>query len=287
MENSKIQWTNHTFNPWIGCSKVHAGCTHCYAEELMANRYGRVEWGKDGTRSKTKTWRDPIRWNQLAKQTGERHRVFCASLADVFEDRAELRPWRADLFKLIDRTPHLDWLMLTKRPENVASMWHTQVYVDFDGEEWGKCVPTLKRFKRNNVWLGTSPCNQETAEKSIPHLMKCRDLANCLFLSAEPLIGPIDISAWLPTLAAPMRPAVDWVIVGGESGHGARPCHKEWIRSILYQCHSAGVPCFVKQLGMQPMLGNLACDFASKKGDDPMEWPDDLRVREFPPLLAV
>jgi protein gp37 len=101
-----------------------------------ANRYGRVEWGKDGTRSRTKTWGDPIRWNKLAKDAGERQRVFCASLADVFEERVELRPWRADLFRLIDRTPHLDWLLLTKRPENVASMWHTRTFVDDNAVDW-------------------------------------------------------------------------------------------------------------------------------------------------------
>jgi protein gp37 len=287
MENSKIQWTDHTFNPWIGCAKVHAGCTHCYAEELMATRYGRVEWGKDGTRARTKTWGDPIRWDRAAAAAGVRAKVFCASLADVFELRAELAPWRADLFRLIDRTPNLDWLLLTKRPENVASMWHSLTYVDESGNEWGESKPTAVRFKRENVWLGTSPCNQETADKAIPSLLESRDLAKVLFLSAEPLIGPVDLSAYLPSFRDPQRSFVDWVIVGGESGHGARPCAKEWVRSLVNQCEAAGVACFVKQLGLQPTIGGIGCDLGSKKGDDPAKWPADLRVREFPPLAMV
>ena len=119
-ENSKIQWTDHTFNPWIGCQKVSPGCTNCYAEALDERwRPGRTRWGPKSERTRTSpaNWRRVLQWDREAKAAGERARVFCASLADVFEDRAELRPWRADLFKLIDATQHLDWLLLTKRPE--------------------------------------------------------------------------------------------------------------------------------------------------------------------------
>lgn len=172
---SKISWTHSTFNPWIGCTKVSAGCAHCYAEATMDTRWGRVKWGDNGTRSKTseKYWRDPIRWNADAIAARERRRVFCASLADVFEDRDELIPWRSELMDLIIATPQLDWLLLTKRPENIDRMvggW----------------------TNRHNVWLGTSVENQETANERIPKLMQCG--AAVLFLSCEPLLGPIDLT---------------------------------------------------------------------------------------------
>lgn len=299
-ENSKIQWTHHTFNPWIGCAKVHTGCASCYAEALMADRYHRVEWGKDGTRVRTKTWGDPIRWNKQAEAAGERHRVFCASLADVFEQRAELAPWRADLFRLIDMTSHLDWLLLTKRPENVEAMWHTQVMLcrDEKGRQvyHGQSVPTRQRFRRENVWLGTSISDQATAETFGPRLLRCRDLARVLFYSIEPIVGPVQLDANRlgvgPWHDEPW-PAVDWVIVGGESKQGKaepRVCDLSWVRSIVDQCRVAGVPCFVKQLGSVARCSHDAPDddrlalrnMRDRHGGDPSEWPADLRVREFP-----
>lgn len=116
--NSKIEWTDHTFNPWLGCSKISPSCAHCYAEG-WAKRSGLVKWG-DHPRRRTSAanWREPLKWNRAAEAAGERRRVFCASLADVFEDREELKPWRYDLWRLIEATPSLDWLLLTKRPEN-------------------------------------------------------------------------------------------------------------------------------------------------------------------------
>lgn len=159
MENSKIEWTDHTFNPWIGCTKVTALCQHCYAETLMATRYKRVQWGPQGTRSRTghANWRKPITWNREAEQSKVRRRVFCASLADVYEERPELEPWRKDLFQLVDETDWLDWLTLTKRPENIGPMWS-----DMAG------VALNELPQRNNVWLGTSVGTQATAEKYVP-----------------------------------------------------------------------------------------------------------------------
>lgn len=296
-ENTKIQWCDHTFNPWVGCSKVHTGCKLCYAEALMAKRYGRVQWGPDGTRSRTKTWGDPVRWNRQAAADGTRRKVFCASLADVFEDRAELRPWRADLFRLIDATPHLDWLLLTKRPENVPAMWHTRTLVDGFGRTWGETEPTRQLFRRDNVWLGTSVSDQATADEWVYRLRdNCRRYARFLFLSVEPLIGPIDFTdapanpeesmmgQW-STLTSPTP--IDWVIVGGESDQGgekARPCEVEWVRSVVSQCRVESVPVFVKQLGSEWAKSNKAED---KHGGDPAEWPDDLRVRECPESYSL
>ena len=117
-ENSKIEWTDHTFNPWIGCTKVSDGCKNCYAESLMDKRWGKVKWGPQGQRQRTsdENWKKPFAWDRQAAKQGIRYRVFCASLADVFEDNDQVSDWRLDLFDMIKVTPNLDWLLLTKRP---------------------------------------------------------------------------------------------------------------------------------------------------------------------------
>lgn len=242
MENSKIEWTHHTFNPWIGCTKVSDGCKFCYAEHLMDKRLSRVQWGPQGTRQRTSAanWNKPRQWNKRLEGTGRRERVFCASLADVFEDRPELEEWRSDLFDLIVDTPNLDWLLLTKRPENVQRMLP---YWVGKGEQ---IAPS--------VWIGTSVENQEQADKRIPELLRIP--AAVRFLSCEPLLGPVDLRAYLYPMFAADDPryfergsAVDWVIVGGESGQQARPMHPEWARSLRDQCQRAGVPFLFKQWG--------------------------------------
>lgn len=311
-ENSKIEWTTHTFNPWWGCTKVAAGCTHCYAESF-SKRTGRAKWGENGTRQITSpaNWRDPIKWNKAAEEAGERHRVFCASMSDVFEDwsgpvmsfgrqpiylnrqlrassgeadRATLDDVRHRLFELIDATPNLDWLLLTKRPENIRRMWCGLL------EDFGTGKATSFR---KNVWLGTSIATQADADRNIPLLLECRDLAPVLFLSCEPLVEAVDLShcttkpsawlkdcretgaeyaqsakraragvenvnvdicsdmsdRWLDSYLSEKRKMIDWVIVGGESGHGARPMHPDWVRAIRDQCQTAGVPLFFKQWG--------------------------------------
>lgn len=251
-EFSKIEWCTHTFNPWIGCAKVSAGCTNCYAETLMDTRYGRVEWGVNGTRVRTSeaNWRKPLAWNRAAEAAGRRDRVFCSSLADVFEDRPELVAWRRDLLMLIHNTPHLDWLLLTKRPENVLG------------------IVVLAWFAEHpNVWIGTSVEDQAAADERIPHLLRIP--AAVRFLSMEPLLGPVDlrkirVSGHLRDGLADTKYArsfngedyvtntmrrIDWVIVGGESGPKARPMHRDWVRSIRDQCVTAGVPFLFKQWG--------------------------------------
>lgn len=257
-KNSKIEWTDHTFNPWIGCAKISDGCKNCYAEAMMDKRYGKVKWGVQGKRIRTSAanWKKPLEWNRQifvqcvmcgwrGNKSGHafcpvcgnaecrpvRARVFCASLADVFEDkldqRKEIQHWRFDLFRLIDSTPSLDWLLLTKRPENVMDMLR---------HDWADQLPS-------NVWIGTSVENQEQADTRIPELLKIP--ASVRFLSMEPLLGEVDlISSHFGLL-----PGIHWVIVGGESGANARPMHPAWVRSIRDQCMTARVPFFFKQWG--------------------------------------
>ena len=197
----------------------------------MDKRYKRVKWGPAGTRSRTgkANWRKPIAWNREAKSDDIRRRVFCASLADVYEDRSELIPWRTELFDLIDETKQLDWLTLTKRPENIGPMWAELAHID---------VSHLTR--RENVWLGTSVGTQDTADTLVPRLIQWRHLVPILFLSVEPLLGPID--------ELPLE-GIDWVIVDGESGPGARAMEDKWVLSIQSQCHDANVSFFFKQWG--------------------------------------
>jgi protein gp37 len=242
-EFSKIEWTDHTFNPWIGCTKVSDGCKFCYAEQLMDHRYHKVEWGPTGTRQRTSVanWRKPLQWDKRAAVERRRYRVFCASLADVFEDRPELYSWREELFGLIDKTPNLDWLLLTKRPENVERMV-LEITAGYLG---------LANF--GNVWLGTSVENQEQADRRIPHLMAIR--AKVRFLSMEPLLGPVDLwsarysnpNGGLTGAVTSWDNGINWVIVGGESGKNSRPMYAEWAQAIKRDCEGAGVPFFFKQ----------------------------------------
>lgn len=274
MGETKIEWVStknadgtvtpgYTFNPWIGCTKVSPGCQHCYAE-AYARRYGKAEWGPHAQRVRTSDayWRKPLTWNRKAEQEGRRAKVFCASLADVFEDKAVLDAWRYDLFLLIEQTPNLDWLLLTKRPENVATIIE---------RHYRQGVGSF--FERNpHVWVGTSVENQEQADKRIPELLEVP--AKVRFLSMEPLLGPVDLS-WglMPQFAAddfrhePWRNGVEWVIVGGESGPHARPMRESWVLSIAGQCKAAEVPFFFKQWGeWEPRKGYLVTDVMNRVG---------------------
>lgn len=259
-ENTAIEWCDHTFNPWIGCAKVSpGGCANCYAETRMDKRLHVVQWGAGQPRKRTKTWGDPVRWNDQHEaffaQHGRRQRVFCASLADVFDN--EVPPeWRADLFKLIEATPHLDWLLLTKRIGNVEAM---------------ACQANWPMPMPRNVWLGATVVNQAEADRDIPKLLTVP--ARVRFLSIEPMLGPIDLTRVRQRFPAGVSPwsclqgyclrhyprmrcgcseqgrAIDWVICGGESGPNARPMHPDWARSLRDQCAAAGVPFLFKQWG--------------------------------------
>ena len=221
MKNSTISWTDHTFNPWIGCAKCSPGCAHCYAETMMGQRWKRAIWGPRGTRVRTSelSWRQPKRWNAEASENGTRYRVFSASLADVFENRDDVAVWRDDLHALIDQTPQLDWLLLTKRPEQAARYYETHP------------LPS-------NVWLGTSVEDRSRAAERIPVLASIP--ATVRFLSCEPLLEDLG--------SVPLH-NIDWLIAGGESGNGFRPVEAQWLRNLRDQCAAADVPFFFKQWG--------------------------------------
>lgn len=337
MAETTIEWTaqylpdgrvipGFTFNPWVGCAKVHEGCAHCYAERDFDQRRHFAKWGLHGTRVVTSpaNWKKPIQWNEQAAAEGVRYRVFCSSLADVFEDwtgpmhssrkvsddwsdgekfnpvlwhrndigvceagettaqrvRGERLATMADvrrrLFRLIDATPHLDWLLLTKRPQSILRMWPCEDDTDGDGdcEACSKGRMSCKK-PRANVWLGTSISLQEHARKQVPDLQKCRHLSPVLFLSVEPMLGPIDLNecgtcdihrpggerSYTRPLMHPLvgearrtigyevRGGLDWVICGGESGPNARPPYPPAVRFLRDQCVDAGVAFNLKQWG--------------------------------------
>lgn len=211
-DKTAIAWTDHTWNPWMGCHKVSQGCTHCYAETMVKNRMGRPGlWGADGVRARTSPaiWRRPYKWNLEAQAAGVPARVFCASLADVFEDYPGPNEWRPEVFKAIRNTPWLDYQLLTKRPENVARMVP---------DDW-----SIERYP--NVWLGTSIEDDRVRERAQDLLQVP---ATVHFVSYEPAIGPLDLRPWLHD--------IEWVIVGGESGPGHRPMDLEWARDMQDQC---------------------------------------------------
>ncbi|MGS1032705.1 phage Gp37/Gp68 family protein [Burkholderia glumae] len=259
-ENSKIEWTDHTFNPWEGCQKVGPGCDHCYAEARNARFAGGtpINWGPGAPRRHTSpaNWRKPIAWNaahaEFYSKHGRRQRVFCASLADVF-DNAVPASWRVELFYLIAKTPNLDWLLLTKRIGNAEEMIRESVqYVANTDEPWPWA----------NVWLGATVVNQDEADRDVPKLLATP--ARVRFLSIEPMLGPIDLNQALPPFRCDTCDAdygalsahasgtpigIDWVIAGGESGPRARPAHPDWFRSLRDQCAAAGVPFLFKQWG--------------------------------------
>lgn len=231
--NSKIEWTHHTHNPWWGCARVSPGCEHCYAETFDRRVHGaeRAHWGHGGPRRfmSDKHWAQPLRWQEAAVAAGERHRVFCASMADVFELHPDpqvsalMQLERARLWRLIGETPALDWLLLTKRPENVAQL-----------------VPWPGTWPRN-VWLGVTGEDQRRLEQRLEHVEAFEHLVSVVFLSCEPLLGPVSIREH--------RDLVDWVIVGGESGGHARPMAIDWARQLRDEAQEFGIPFFFKQWG--------------------------------------
>lgn len=276
MQNSKIEWTTHTFNPWIGCSKESPGCFHCYAERDFDLRKHVAKWGPGQPRHRTSEayWRQPLRWNAEAEKSGIRPRVFCASLADWLDAEVPIE-WLADLLELIHKTPHLDWLLLTKRPQN----WDSRIHACFDilslQPRW--LVAWSMRTPPANVWIGTSIEDQQRADERIPALLEIP--ARIRFLSCEPLLGAVELRHHLLTpiigckhkdpndgcclnpkamtpechvdacLLPEAKQMIHWVICGGESGPQARPMHPAWARSLRDQCAQAGVPFLFKQWG--------------------------------------
>ncbi len=269
-KTTKIGWTHHTFNIVWGCSKVSEGCWNCYAETWAA-RCGMKLWGTLAPRRTfgDKHWNEPRAWNKAAAEAGERRRVFCSSMADVFEDHPTLVAEREKLWQLIEETPWLDWLLVTKRPENVDAM-----------------MPARWRGKwPHNVWLGFTGENQKRFDDrwvEVENVGRANQIS-VLFCSMEPMLERIDIEIalddecdgkWLRTL--------DWLIIGGESGGKARPFDVEWLDDILDQLDGLDVPVFVKQLGSNPTRAGAPLELDHPKGEDPHEWPSHFCRREFP-----
>lgn len=269
-ENSKIEWTHHTANLWWGCTEVHAGCDNCYAR-VLAHRWGQELWGKDSPRREIKSvWKDLDRYQKMAAAAGEMHRVFVGSMMDIFEkpmrtidNNGKPGPFDTDylrtlLFEAIQdwRYPNLMFLFLTKRPSNINK------YIP---EAWKTDCP-------KNVMFGTSPVNQETADKLIPQLLEAPGRK---FLSVEPMLGTVDLCKSVRIYqyskngsfhSTYFSDKISWVICGGESGHGKRPFNTDWARDLRDQCKTAGVAFFMKQI------------------DKVQAIPEDLMIREFPKI---
>jgi protein gp37 len=250
-KNSHIEWTNHTFNPWWGCKKVSPACDNCYAE-TWAKRMGQQLWGASADRRffSEAHWREPLKWNEEARVAKRRERVFCASMADVFERRAILNDERARLWEIIEATPHLDWLLLTKRPQHILYM-----------------VPWENNWP-DNVWVGTSIENQRVAEQRLPNLLRVP--ARIRFLSCEPLLGTLDLGSWFRRDG--FYP-IDWVIAGGESGANSRPMHPDWASTLLRQCQRSKVAFHFKQWGhwAPANLLNLPAETVELANERPVE----------------
>jgi protein gp37 len=304
-KDSKISWTNHTFNPWWGCSEVPAdpGCAHCYAREFA--KRGGLAWGDKATRRMfgEAHWHEPLRWNKtVAKRGNRRERVFVGSMCDVFEDRPELDAVRARLWHLIAQCSNLEWLLLTKRPENAARMVP---------QAWSEGWPV-------NVWFGATASNKAILNARVP-LVRAIPAA-VRFLSCEPLLEELDFDhGWFFGAHK-----IDWVIFGGESGSTARQCHSGWIEQAVRTLagsggtdHGWGVDVFVKQMGQNftvfdhdvsawlahpatavvgdgPLTrsgGLIAYTKRIKLGDlsgrDPEQWPEKLRLQMYPGVHLV
>jgi len=306
-KNSKIEWTDHTFNPWHGCVKISEGCQNCYAE---ARQFGGDWWGKDKPRRffGEKHWNQPIKWNAEAEKLGIRYKVFCGSYCDVFEKREDLKEPRERLGELIEDTPYLDWLLLTKRPENVYVLLgelNWVVPLPYAEHPTGELEYDLNPYIPGNVWLGVSVENQKQANIRIPELLKTP--AKVLFLSCEPLLESIDLTKLikvgnyvagggasdLPLTCGQETDDIQWVICGGESGPNARPMNPSWARFLLKQCKQINVPFFMKQMGThwakqvpkiisEATQGVLSYPVKDIKGTNPEYWPQDLNIRQFP-----
>lgn len=348
MKDSKIEWTDHTFNPWWGCTKVSPACDNCYAAALD-KRTGGNHWGAGVERRRTSpaNWAQPLKWNKnheaFFKEHGRRQCVFCASMADVFDNEVDPQ-WRADLFGLILATPNLDWLLLTKRIGNANKMIVQALVKAYNGgSEDGKLL--------KNVWIGATICNQAEADRDIPKLLAVP--AAKRFLSIEPLLSSVDVAKYLPNsyecggscghrtatapkyrrccmcpnpsgmwdadeasktrgswtcpdcsdedntefvcdecesfmvIDHPLTQYIDWVIVGGESGHGARPMHPDWARSLRDQCAAADVPFMFKQWGdWHPFIDSPASCMSEGDGSGRMGKKAFITKTGLPPKIG-
>lgn len=352
-EKSKIQWTEFTASPWHLCSKVSEGCKNCYAWLLMITRLWpivrkawkaafdrgdksfadwetREVWGDNAPRVLAKGfWEKALALDRKAAREGVRYKMFPsmidwldhmpAGIIDQDGRWLDKNKVLADFLELIRLTTNIDWLLLTKRPENFPDRlleamgtfpeeWDTECAIpqrDFVQDWWNGTEPPA------NVWLGVTAENQEQADKRIPELLKIP--AKIRFVSYEPALGPVDfedivtgaidkpggeqhlnclsMEGLTPGDDEEYKGAlINWIIVGGESGPKARPFNIEWARSTIAQCKAAAVPVFCKQLGAKPYfyptgsggVGKVELQLKDPKGGDMSEWSEDLRIRQFP-----
>lgn len=278
---SKIEWTDATFNIVWGCEKISPGCKNCYADSL-SSRYGFDVWGADKARRVfgDKHWQEPLAWNRKAEKRGAPMKVFCSSMCDIGEDHQTVAKERAKLWPLIKATPWLIWQLLTKRADRLAAILPA---------DWGAGYA--------NAWLGVSVEDQKHADLRVPHLLETP--AAVRFLSVEPMLGPVNLDPYLGLECrhhgahiegdtgalvcskCDETPAPDWVIIGGESGNGARPMHEEWARELAARCRRAAVPVFVKQMGLVYGKAHGGND----KGSDVI--PADMQSKQFPEAGAL
>lgn len=244
-KNSGIAWTDHSNNPWQGCKKESEGCTHCYMFRDK-KRYGQDP--KAIVRSKDKTFNQPLRWKDPAK-------IFVCSWSDFFLEEADA--WREEYWDIIRASPQHTFLLLTKRAYNIQ---------DRLPEDWGEGY--------KNVWLGITAENQKRFDERMEILKEIP--ARIRFVSAEPLLEPLDVRSY--------KNAIDWLIIAGESGSKARPFDMVWVDDLLYQCAWANIVPFVKQMGSNPFQDGESVSFSSRNGEDPEEWPEAFRIRQFPSL---
>lgn len=313
MGDSAIEWTDKTWNPVVGCTKVSPGCKNCYAKTLHDQRHKAHKAGKPMAKQYAKPFekvqlmperlREPLTWKAP-------RRVFVNSVSDLFHVDVP-DDFLDRVFAVMALAGRHTFQVLTKRADRMAEymkrlaksveplqraardMGYTFKYRRDDGEE----LPLLP-WPIPNVWLGVSVENQEAARDRIPLLMNTP--AAVRFLSCEPLLGELKLDQWLNCYwtgtnwcrtVATRLVSLSWVIVGGESGPGARPCRVEWVRDIVAQCKADGTPVFVKQLGSGPEAGDgvdvrQTLALRSKKGGDMTEWPNDLQIREFPKVKS-
>jgi len=263
---TKISWCDATFNPWVGCSRVSPGCQNCYAENLMDKRYHKVKWGPGQPRQLTKTWKDPIKWNKQAEDEGVRKKVFCASLADWLDPEVP-EHWLIDLMGLIQMCPHLDWLMLTKRPERAfegPTKWFT-----------GLCLP--------NVWFGVSVESRKYYDLRVEQMRSIPAAVH--WVSYEPALGALSDLCDNPTGAF----FPDWLVIGGESSQEmpARPFEISWAVRVINLCRKYTISPFMKQVGSNATYRGEPYRTKDRAGADPAEWPESIRVREFPGVQAT
>lgn len=301
-ETTSISWTTHTANPWWGCEEVHLGCNNCYARTL-ARAKGKAQAWEGARFAAVGVWKELPKWQARAQASGTIARVFCGSMMDIFEKSQPVLDWHGEpmpgvetghlrdryLREIVPATPNLQHLLLTKRPSNILKM------VPREWLESGRWPA--------NVMTGTSPVDQPTADTLIPQLLRAPGRH---FLSAEPLLGAV-------TIPADLLSELSWVIVGGESGPKARPLELQWVRDLVQQCRAAGVACHVKQLGrvvhddgmsspgehwpsgiQRTALPrrvesdpSFAIRLAHQKGGAEEEWPEDLRIKQFPNVTEV